>query len=77
MCYIQIYIIYEPFNYGKQSIEGFTIEEVEQKNCVLAFNCLLVTTFWIHASKKLRDLQSLKNKMYDFMWVYCYSRNNT
>lgn len=65
------------FNYGKQSMQGFTIEKVEQKNCVLVFNCLLVATFWIHASKKLRELPSLKNKMYNFMWVYCYSRNNT
>jgi len=65
MCYIQMYIRYEPFNYGKQSMEGFTTEKVEQKNCVLSFNCLLVATFLIHASKKLTDL--LKNKMYDFM----------
>jgi hypothetical protein len=40
-----MYARYEPFNYGKQSMEGFTIEKVEQKNCVLAFNCLLVATF--------------------------------
>jgi len=33
------------FNYGKQSMQGFTIEKVEQKNCVLALNCLLVATF--------------------------------
>jgi hypothetical protein len=46
MCYIQIYIrSYKPFNYGKQLMQGFTIERVEQKNCVLAFNCLLVATF--------------------------------
>jgi hypothetical protein len=36
-CYIQVYRRYEPFNYGKQSLEGFIIEKVEQQNCVLAF----------------------------------------
>jgi hypothetical protein len=46
MRYIRIYIrSYETFDYGTQSTLGFTIEKVEQKNCVLAFNCLLVVTF--------------------------------
>jgi hypothetical protein len=30
MCYIQIYVrSYKPFNYGKQSMQGFTIEKAE------------------------------------------------